>query len=530
MPTLKRKNANGQWEYIQVSGLDVSQLKDEVDSNATALAESTKKADVAEVNVESFRTTGLSDADTVINAIAGSVGKKLKFPFNQTYVMTKKLRIPCGNTQIDLNGSKLDFSGFSGTTAVELVPGTSNKLLTALSNGIILGSNVTSNNTDGIFIGLPSDMTTGATAHFSLENLTIDGFRDNIVFGSQSWCNTIREVLNIHFWRYGVNFNTVTNAGENIRFFGGTFANGKLGATAVYTGANINPDVYFHSTSFDYTDYFFNVSGGHYNLFGCHLENNNNKPMIKVTFTGGNSPINFAVFGGAMGVGPGTDTSSPESVSGRPWYVELSGDKIAFSMDSVDSYLYDKSSELVHVVSGVPQVSIRSPHLSPKGGNPPDICNATNQLWNGDFESSTAFQGWNTSVGTGSLTLDSTTFYSGTKSANFTVASGTSGGSIYQDITGLTAGRILMFSGYFKSNITVGYMSIRLQSYNVKGDLVNDWIMDALTGCYISGVTDWKRIGLGYTIPAGVSKITMQIYFNGITGTCWADKMQAWVV
>jgi methyl-accepting chemotaxis protein len=41
MPTLKRKNANGQWEYIQVSGLDVSQLKDEVDSVATSLADMT---------------------------------------------------------------------------------------------------------------------------------------------------------------------------------------------------------------------------------------------------------------------------------------------------------------------------------------------------------------------------------------------------------------------------------------------------------------------------------------------------------
>jgi parallel beta-helix repeat protein len=41
MPTLKRKNADGNWEYIQVSGLDVSQLKDDVDSNMIALADIT---------------------------------------------------------------------------------------------------------------------------------------------------------------------------------------------------------------------------------------------------------------------------------------------------------------------------------------------------------------------------------------------------------------------------------------------------------------------------------------------------------
>jgi hypothetical protein len=43
MPTLKRKNTDGNWEYIQVSGLDVSQLRDDVDLNTTALAESATK-------------------------------------------------------------------------------------------------------------------------------------------------------------------------------------------------------------------------------------------------------------------------------------------------------------------------------------------------------------------------------------------------------------------------------------------------------------------------------------------------------
>jgi hypothetical protein len=51
MPTLKRKNANGQWEYIQVSGLDVSQLKDEVDSVATSLAEMTTELTDGQINV-----------------------------------------------------------------------------------------------------------------------------------------------------------------------------------------------------------------------------------------------------------------------------------------------------------------------------------------------------------------------------------------------------------------------------------------------------------------------------------------------
>jgi parallel beta-helix repeat protein len=44
MSTLKRKNANGVWEYIQVTGQDVSQLQSDIDSVTTAMAEITTLA------------------------------------------------------------------------------------------------------------------------------------------------------------------------------------------------------------------------------------------------------------------------------------------------------------------------------------------------------------------------------------------------------------------------------------------------------------------------------------------------------
>lgn len=482
-------------------------------------------------NLESFRTAEMND-DTVINlAIINSAGKKIKFPFNKTYILTQKIRIPIG-TCLDLNGSKLDFSLLTNGYAIEIVPGTHDQLTIALENGYILGPNDSTNNTDGIFIGCPDDLT-GDTAHETINNIIIDGFRDNLILGNQTWCNSFYNVKNIHFWRNAINFNTVINAGENIQFYGGVISNGRTGAVAVYTGQNINPDVSFHSTSFDYCDAFFNVSGGHYSLFGCHQENNTNNPMIKITFVAGNNPINFSIFGGSMAAGPQTNTSSTtpvENSNGRPWYVDLTGDKIAFTADNVDTYLYNKSSELVHVNSGSPQINIRSPHLSPKGGNPPDICEYTNQLWNGNFESSTDLQGWNLNTGTGNWTIDSSVYYSGTKSACYTVSSGTSSGSLTQDIIGLWPGKMLLFSGYFKTNLSAGNITIRLQSFNTKGDLISDWTMDSTTGCSLSDITDWARIGMGYIIPAGVVKFTFQIYAQNVTGQVWTDKMQAWVV
>jgi hypothetical protein len=489
------------------------------------------KIDNIAIEVESFRTTGLSDADTIINAIAGSVGKKLKFPFNKTYVMTKKLRIPAGDIQIDGNGSTLDFSGYTGDFAIEIIPASSNKrrLLNVLENVIIKGKNTTTTTTDGLFFGRPIDITTGVTAHFVCSNIEVDGFRDNIVIGSQSYLMTFNNLISIHHARYPINFQTITNAGENIRFFGGTISNGLLGSEGIFCDTNINPDVYFHSTSFDYSERLFLIKGGHWNFYGCHLENNNNNPMMRVIYTPGNSVININIFGGTMGNGPMIDAASPEQAGGRSHYIELTGDKINLTMIGVDTYLYDKTSSVYKITSGVPYVNIINPSLAPKGGNPPDVGDY-HLLWNGDFESATAFQGWNQSAGTGTLTLDTSTFYSGTKSANFTVASGTSNGSLSQDINGAVPGKMLLFSGYFKTNLTAGYMTIRLQSLNAKGDVVNDWILDTSTGCQISSVTDWKKIGLGYSIPSGVTKFTFQIYYNGVTGTCWADKMKAWIV
>jgi hypothetical protein len=487
--------------------------------------------DLSGINVETFRTNGLSDADTIINAIAGSVGKKLTFPFNKTYIMTKKLRIPAGDIQIDFNGSTLDFSSYTGDRAIEVIPASSNKrrLLHVMQNVIVKGKNTTTTTTDGLFFGRPTDILTGVTAHFVCSNIEIDGFRDNVIIGNQSYLMTFNNLISIHYARYPINFQTVTNAGENIRFFGGTISNGLVGSDGVFCDTNINPDVYFHSTSFDYSEKLFLIKGGHWNFYGCHFENNNNNPMIKAIYTPGNSVININIVGGTMGNGPMTDPASPEQAGGRPYYIELTGDKIALTMIGVDTYLYDKTSSVYKIISGVPSVRIDNPNLSPKGGNPPDVGDY-HLLWNGDFESATAFQGWNQSAGTGTLTLDTTNFYSGTKSASFTVASGTSNGSLSQDIPGAVAGKTLLFNGYFKTNLTAGFMTIRLQSVNAKGDIVNDWILETTTGTQLSGVNNWKKVGLGYVIPSGVSKFTFQIYFSGVTGTCWADKMKAWIV
>jgi hypothetical protein len=90
MPTLKRKNTDGNWEYIQVSGLDVSQLRDDVDLNTTALADIT-------YNVKTLGAKGdgvTDDTQTIINAIASVNGRKLYFP-KGVYLVSSTINFTC---------------------------------------------------------------------------------------------------------------------------------------------------------------------------------------------------------------------------------------------------------------------------------------------------------------------------------------------------------------------------------------------------------------------------------------------------
>lgn len=240
--------------------------------------------------------------------------------------------------------------------------------------------------------------------------------------------------------------------------------------------------------------------------------------------------MSFGLFGGTMGTGPGTDTSSPETALGRPWFVELNGDKISFTSDNVGTYLYNKTSELVHVVSGAPQVVVRAPMIAPKAGNTPDICGATNVLWNGNFEDATNFRGWVQTPGTGhTISLDTTTFYEGTKSASITATNGINQSTIAQDIV-VKPGQQFIFNGWIKTALTAGNADIILLSYDQNGDIVSTWTLGSAALSNISGTTNWTKVGFGYVVPSGVSKFTLKILANAINGTIWADKFQAWVV
>jgi hypothetical protein len=133
MSTLKRKNANGVWEYIQVTGQDVSQLQSDIDSVTTSLADMTQKrfkgVKVDVVADFGADPTGATNSDVAVsNAITAIVNSInvltspaiLWFPtgsyqFSQPFpTITNKISIQ-GN---GINGTILNFNHTTGANCI----------------------------------------------------------------------------------------------------------------------------------------------------------------------------------------------------------------------------------------------------------------------------------------------------------------------------------------------------------------------------------------------------------------------------
>jgi hypothetical protein len=149
MPTLKRKNANGQWEYIQVSGLDVSQLKDEVDSVATSLADmttqlkdevdsvatsladmTTQLTDIVKVNAHSFgaKGDGINNDTTALQSAftAMKSGDTFILPYG-TYKIDNRVTISASNCTFYFYGTFKMAGGIQTPYGLITISGSNNK-------------------------------------------------------------------------------------------------------------------------------------------------------------------------------------------------------------------------------------------------------------------------------------------------------------------------------------------------------------------------------------------------------------------
>jgi hypothetical protein len=141
MPTLKRKNADGNWEYIQVSGLDVAQLRDDVDSNTTALADKVKKGELI-VSVKDYGAKGdgtTDDTTSIQNALNTlPVNSVLLFPVG-TYKVT---------SQLTWNGA-VSLMGFNRENTIIKASGTFSALLAKKDESVGICGQITGLTFDG---------------------------------------------------------------------------------------------------------------------------------------------------------------------------------------------------------------------------------------------------------------------------------------------------------------------------------------------------------------------------------------------
>lgn len=113
----------------------------------------------------------------------------------------------------------------------------------------------------------------GATTYANqcvFERVRVEGFRDQMVVGSNTWCiDWVNCYLN-KAQRYGfVSAGTLTNSGEGLRFIGGTIAASVVDCVYVSSGATVD----IIGVSLDFANHLITVAGGSRVMAShCHFE------------------------------------------------------------------------------------------------------------------------------------------------------------------------------------------------------------------------------------------------------------------
>lgn len=455
------------------------------------------------------------------------------------YKITSTLTMKFGLHTISAEGgATLDFSSMTSGYAIKILPTASgvdslawrNSLSPVLKNIFILGPNSEATTTDGIYIGDPmSPSQIGNVSQAHLSGVWVWGFRDDIYIDHQTWCIHFIKCAIGKAWRYGMNIQANTNAGENYGFYGCTIydcVNEAHTSIGIYVDYTANADVFFHGCSFDYCDFLLSVNSGSATLHGCHLENNNNNPQIVVTSTGGYEPGKLYMHGTNMGGGP--FGSWPEDTDGRPTFISAAGDRTQIFIDSCGWGRWNRpASELVTVASGSPFISIRNIDPVLAANASPSIASVLNMIYNGGFETGNT-DGWTIPVSNHTWAVDNTVSRTGSNSIKMVSADGTHGSGCSQRFN-ILPGQKVLCRGWLKTSGaltgTTGQVLIHLKWYTQTGVKIGGNVDS--TG--ISDAADWTQVSLYKQAPAGTSYATLELYNYNASGTAWFDDISLWI-
>lgn len=269
-----------------LSTQEKSNLVGAINENVSHLAQIMKN----EVYLENFpRLTNETDDSPRIQRAINSIDSGVVIISNDVYKCDSGITFNADKIMIEGIGSPtLDFTNLSSGYAIVLNSNThqhETSTLTALKGLRLQGSLQSETITDGIYLHV-AEVSGNHLDQLTFENVLVDGFRYQMVFGDNIWCfkgyNLVLGHAQKEIIRYEGNYNT----GENISFYGCTLyssSNAENNATAVHILEDAGYiDLRFFGCSFDYNDLDFNLERGRTHLIGCYIENENLSPFAKV--------------------------------------------------------------------------------------------------------------------------------------------------------------------------------------------------------------------------------------------------------
>lgn len=168
----------------------------------------------------------------------------------------------------------LDFGGASNGPVLQYqmaVAAAKSRRIVPLRDLTILGPQSRVTTVDGISLG----GTSVYANQLRFTDIQIDGFRDQIIYGSNAYLNVFTGCNLTHARRYAINFSgTITNTAENEIFDNCAISNGEIGL--YISPNNTAPKFTFKTTSFDYLDQAASIASlaGSVDFLGCHFEGN----------------------------------------------------------------------------------------------------------------------------------------------------------------------------------------------------------------------------------------------------------------